>query len=824
MIWNNLFWIFGVGTCAYYAYETLTVCAQTSYLAVLFSPLFLIPLANLLLLSIPKSKTPGKKILAVLGTLNGLAIIVSSILVTVLSPLCMMACLGFAIGLVMLFTPSAYQYQQWAIAPICAFYFCVATGPIITSVAMRAKLRRFLQPGERGPWFSSGTCFALILSTLLVSIFPTALTNTCLAAVNSGTKAPEGLLLLRAVGDESTILRACYNESAALPWFFGGSSSFFLDDTPHLTPSMAARETYYRVKGKPFNTVPRPMGTTPDWDVDYYINYLDWAGDFAGDAVGGVVQGLSLTKSEISGYIDSNEAVSHMAWKMHFHNAQTAGTELRAQILLPPHAVVTGCSLWLNGKKCDAIIATRESTRQAYEKSAQRGGKPLMVSTAGAGRVLLQSATGTWGRDAELLVEITSPLELLARDRAALPLPMFTERNFSVGTAHTVSLNTNQLVLSSGGLQVDNKVVQGRISNDKLGNGISVVLQRNSADREVTAPEQGTAQSVIVQRIVSKRLSAQTPTVVVIDGSASMSAALPAITTALRSLDCRHVSLVWGADKPLTVIKDTDSKSPEWKMALDKVLDSSCVGGQNNAEALQQAMAAKFGGDSATNFIWLHGPQPVNFSHGLLNNSVALQNGDTKLYEYQVCPGPNEVVRSLDQSNIMIQVPRIFPSIEEDLSKLCERLSGAIDTVEIHRQKSTNGSSGSGSNSTNQSQHAADIAQLYIADMVLHSLSRPQERLSMGVAAEKHHLVTPYTSALVLESQLQYKELGVESHTAMAKAAAAKGLALPGLDGLIPATPEPPMALIMVCVLLSGATFVWIRRRRQTAESVNLRT
>ncbi|MBY0550263.1 MAG: hypothetical protein K2W95_23500 [Candidatus Obscuribacterales bacterium] len=781
-------------------------------MAILFSPLFIIPVANVLVLLLRKNSKPSKRTLSILGTLNGLALVVSSILFTVLSPLCLLASIAFLVGLAMLF--SCPQ-----IAPVCAFYVAVAAGPLVTSIALRRKLRSYVAPGQKAPWLPAGPCFAAVLATLLIAIFPTALTKSCQAAVVSKTKFKEGLLLLRAVGAEDELLRACYNEVAALPWFF--SIGHMFSETGEYgttsTPGIQARELYYRVKGKPFNSVPRPLGTQPDyWDDYEYYRYLDYTNDFAGAAVGGVVQGLSLTDSKITGLVDADEAVAHLNWKMHFHNAKSTGTELRTQILLPPHAVVTGCSLWINGQECKAVFATRESTRQAYESSAHSGHKPLMVSTAGPGRVLLQSSTGSWGKDAELKVEIAAPLEVLQQDKAALPLPIFAERNFAVSIPHNFSIVSSQAAVANGGLSTvggatgrkGSYTLSGNLQNDRLADGIALVFQRDPNASDVIATDSSDPQKDIVQHIAKQRC-ADAPLMVVVDGSETMAGSMQQISDSLAKLQSKDASIIWASDKPIVVVANQDTSSSEWKNAIEKLRDSSCLGGQDNAEALAFAIA-RLKPATGANILWLHGPQPVEFSGDTLVSSLAQAGPHKKLYEFQVSAGPNEVVKSLNESGSLVQVPRISSTIQSDLDNILAQLSGHKDLFTITRDRVEHGSV-----AAPMSKHNEELLQLFVSDQVLDGLSRPADRQVLGSAAEKHHLVTPYTSALVLESQAEYAALNVKQHSDKSPTPQSKGMPnLPGLD-MIPATPEPPLELIMICVLLTGTTFVWIRRRRQ---------
>jgi hypothetical protein len=818
---SNIFlWVFGVGTCAYYAIETIYTCSQSTYLVVFFLPLFIIPIANVLMLVTRQKTQPGTTQLAILGTLNGLSVLVSSLLLLVLSPLCLLAMVGAAIGMMMLFSDPRLFLA-------CFYYFFVAVGPCMTSVAMRVKLRRFLKPGEKGPWLGTGVCTAAVLASMLVALFPTALTQSCQAAIIQGRQAKEGLLLLRAAGDEDEMLRACYRESSALPWFFMGNAYREFDYSGKSTND-AYRQIYYRVKGKPFNTAPRPLGTRPDYYSDYsYYRYLDYySSDFAGDAVGGVVAGLGMSGSSIKGWVDANEAVAHMQWRMHFHNELTRGTELRTQILLPPRAVVSGCSLWVNGKKREAIFATRQSSREAYVSSANKGEKPLLVSTAGAGRVLLQSSTGWWGKDADLEVEITAPLKVLNNNEAAIPLPMLTERNFSVNVAHNISLSSQTPMVTSNSPLITatgsagSTTISGNLPNNVLGNGVSITLSRDPKAVEQIAIDPTSPSEVVVQKIGSDVSgSATRPVAIVVDGSSSMSSALPQICDALENIQLNKASIIWVSDKPIKVVENISTSSPEWKNAVARLRDSSCLGGQDNAEALAFALK-NYASAEGTAIVWMHGPQPVAFNDFKLWTLLTLKENNTKLYEFQVAAGPNEVVKSLNKTSTLIQIPRIT-SIKTDLTELFSQLSGKEPQFEISRDRVHKDLLQA------NSKHPLELSQLHFADLIFSNLDDEAKLTKYGAEGEKHHIVTPLTSAVILENQPEIDSLtrdsAPDSNASQAKTTPSSPTspALAGLGnistGLIPATPEPPMEQIMLCVLMIGSAVVWIKRRRKAS-------
>ncbi len=845
---NAFYWVFGVGTCAYYTAVTLNGCSQAPYLLALFSPLAIIPLSNaILLLAGSRFVRPTSHMLPLLGSISGIALLVAAILVTVLSPLCLMAVLFGSILFLVL-----------PISALCFFYLGVATGPVITCLAMRWKLKTLSQKSsQKTNWLPLSSCLALVLTFILIGIFPISLTQACEAAIAEPVAMNRGLLLLRALGDDNAMLQACYGEHVHVPWFFDMALSFAslhgLSLPTYEIPEVTAREIYYRVKGTPFNTAPRTRltflgGNSPlfendfgrdesfDWDYDYY-SYLDYSDhDFAGETVGGVVRGLSLDRSEIKGWADADEAVAHLTWNQHFKVDKGHGKEIREQILLPPHAVITGCSLWINGVKHDSVIATRESSRGAYTTAAVRGEKPLLVSTAGAGRVLVQSSTGYWGKEALLVLQITTPLTLLQGGKAALPLPIFAERNFSVTADHEISLTSSTAALPwTQDQQTTNGRLMQRLSSDKtqpavqpdtltagtlikrtinntsLANGAgAIIFNRNSAIAQIAAPDPADPKVDIVQRITTN-VSPVAPVIIVVDGSAAMASQINSICDTLKKIDSKDASILWASDRPLIIASHLSTATPAWNEALNKLRDSSCLGGQNNAESLSMAIT-DIARQSTANIVWLHAGQPVKFSGDKLLALLTDASNKITLFEYQVVPGPNEVVKSLDQTNLLHQVPRVV-SLEEDLNSLLARLSGSIPTYSIERASQAHGTV-----AAPLAKHAPEIAQLYVSDLVFANLANQSERVKYGKLAETHNLVTPLTSALVLDDKSNYEKYGVKGHAKGGGTNASAANKLGGLSafsGFIPVKPEPPMSLILACGLSMMGIISWLKRRRR---------
>ncbi len=831
------YWIFGVLTCAYYAVETEWYCSQASYLWAFFAPLLIIPISNAASILVANTNLSKRNILSVILTLNGLAFVVSLILTLALLPLCIMAFLGSPMMLLgaaqdALQHPKHFLVDVW-LGLACPFYVCVAVGPLLTASQLRVKLSNLSLIESPVPYLPIKTCLAVVISLVLVAIFQTELTRAASAAVEGGAQLKEGLLLLRAVGDDCELLRACYSDHVVLPWYFDLFSAFHSGSSEEEARS---RETYYRVKGRPFNSVarpPAPKRSNSPFDGSLYAEVdgelsqrpepLDGESfyeynvdrDFAGQTVGGIVRGLSLSKSQIEGWMDADESVAHLTWKMRFHGA-AKGKELRAQILLPPGGVVSKCSLWVNGTRRDAVVGTRESTRSAYTASVERGQQPLLVSTAGSGRVLFQSSTGWWNSDADLCLDITAPLVLCENDKAALPLPMFTERNFEVPIEHELLINSPRAVtVALKSLKVQSAQgktsISGTISNNDLSNGLgSLISKRDPFALKLIAPDATDKSLNILQQITTFRMSSNTPLMVVIDGSSTMSDWTNPVCDVLKNIHFPDASIVWASDVPEIVVNNVDTSSAPWGRALDRLRDSSCLGGQNNAASLFKAIDDAAHRQGA-NIVWLHGPQPVSFSGSSLLPLLEAAGTKVHLYEYQFVNGPNEVIKSLDQSDALTQVPHIARPTE-DLAALFDRLSGAVKSFSIERQNFV----GDASNLL-VTHHPSEIVQLYTNGLVAAHLSLKNDRSKYVALAEAHGLVTPLTSAVVLEHDSDYNSNGVEKYStsgAEKNKSLQKSSALTPEASFIPSKPEPPIASLLLCLLVLLAAVLWIKRTR----------
>ena len=151
----------------------------------------------------------------------------------------------------------------------------------------------------------------------------------------------------------------------------------------------------------------------------------------------GKVSGLTLKSSQLYGSVDADAALAYLQWTLAFSNATSTAHEARMQIALPPGAVVSRLTLWVNGEEREAAFSARGHVRQAYQEVAMvQERDPVLVTTCGPDRVLVQCfPVPANGGVMKVRLGITAPLVLIAPDKGLLVLPHMVEQNFDAASA-----------------------------------------------------------------------------------------------------------------------------------------------------------------------------------------------------------------------------------------------------------------------------------------------------------------------------------------------------------------------------------------------------
>lgn len=649
--------------------------------------------------------------------------------------------------------------------------------------------RRLAAQGAAGPArFWRGIALAVL--ALIVVNLPASLTRIGLQiAARSEMISPQsGIRWLRAVGDEKLLRQWCYSRSGLSSDLFG-----MLFNLGNPVQPEEARKIYYQVTGQPFNLLPEPVrrGWRQRW----------WNGDLdlGGKSVGRRVDGVSLSHSRLDGSIDADAALGYLEWTMVFHNDSLQQQEGRAQIALPPGAVVSRLTLWIDGEEREAAFGTRNQTRQAYQNVVQARRDPVLVTTAGKDRIMLQLfPIPPRGGEMKVRLGITMPLQLATPSLAKLQLPALRERNFDIGSqlTHAVWLEAEK-PLAASGLWRQERIgdqayaLRGELADDQLGSAASLIdLPRDAQLRTTWSPDAAAGPGVVVtQRLQEHPVSVPRRLALVIDGSQALAPLAGDIAGALDKLPAGiELAVFVASDTGQPLVGNTSPAA-----AAKHLRRMDFVGGQDNLDALGKAWDwAAATPDSA--LLWIHGPQPVTLGsvEPLLQRNQRAP-GQVRFYPLEAVAGPNEVLEALDGFAGM--APEIRGGkLAGELERLFSGWRPGSTEIRLLRAQQKY-SALAGQPLVKTSDH---LVRLWAAERIERLLLKGDEagRQTASALALKYHLVTPVSGAVVLETAAQYNAAGL---TPVAK-------------GSVPTVPEPEEWMLMFVV---GLLLLWMLHRHR---------
>lgn len=669
----------------------------------------------------------------------------------------------------------------------------IPLGPLFAFITA-SRLRGLLARDKDSRAFR-GSLWGLPAAMALLGLLslPLILTHVGLeeAASESAAEASRGVNLLRNWGSNERLLRACYGE-------VDNDLNFYASDK-YLSPEMA-RGIYYRVTGKAFNTVPPPKlyAGRSQWNV--MDDEFTWDYDQGGDVVAGRVKGLSLSSSRLDAQADGDAALAYVEWTMEFKNDSHVQREARAQIILPPGGVVSRLTLWIDGEEREAAFGGRSQVKTAYKAVVIQRHDPVLVTTCGPDRVLLQCfPVPPAGGKMKVRLGITLPLALADAGRGCFRWPTFAERNFTLPEdfAHSVWLESGQ-PLETRFYKLTREqtshgyALRGSLSDPELQAAQNVIsISRNAALQNIWAPDTRAAGAIVQEHILEQTSAPPDRLVFVVDGSESMQPFIPVIATALSKL---------GGSAEFEVLVARDGSRPVFG-ALKNVSPEACTlaastlrshtridGGHDNCPALMQAWDIAAQGHNGV-VVWLHGPQPVLFDPGEnLRQRLERRPDGPRIIEVQTVAGPNRVVEKLDGLHQVSSLPRLG-ELADDLNRLLASFSGPNRELSLIRERGSNFAAGAGVPASLQ------LVRLWAADEIERQAAAHNFPEAMRLA-QLYQLVTPVSGAVVLETAQQYAEAGLKPVDATT----------------VPAIPEPTTGWL---VLLGLALLAGTRCRRK---------
>lgn len=672
---------------------------------------------------------------------------------------------------------------------------------LISGFILRRELRRIAPASLALKWRGLAAGLALAFTLVAAAELPITLTRVGLqmAASASPDERARGLRRLRAVGNMDYLLRACYARTGKATDLVG--YLFSLRDT--VTPE-EAREVYYRLTGETFDTRLPPKRLAGNLQPD---DTFDFDPDQGETVIAGKVKGLSLIASRIDGSVDADAGVGYIEWTLHFKNSSSVQQEARAHVQLPPGGVVSRLTLWVNGEEREAAFAGRAQTRQAYEQVVHQRRDPVLMTTAGRDRALVQGfPVPPNGGEMKFRFGISVPLVLEDRARGILRLPYLLERNFRVPDelTHAVWLESKKpLQAESSQLQAEQPrsdlyALRGTYNDSELSGPKGAVrvaraLEVTEAWTRDPLKESG---KVIRQLIREREIPAASRIVLVVDTSIKMKPHVSEIIAALRTLPPNIEVKLLLADGNAVYEEGTSQHAITGSIRdLNRRLESlTFEGGADNVPALIKAWDIASENPGGV-IVWVHAPQPL-LLHPVeeLRQRWERRPEGATLYALQTESGADRIEKQLDGIRAVEEVARM-DGLRVDLERLFDQLAGDRRLIEFVR---TSEKSAPALDASRVKETSAHLARLWANDEVGRLIANREKdatEKAIQVAAQ-YQLVTPVSGAVVLETAEQYARNGLQPVDA----------------GTVPTIPEPEMILLLAVV---AAIFLWLFYRQK---------
>ncbi|MBM3457189.1 MAG: PEP-CTERM sorting domain-containing protein [Armatimonadetes bacterium] len=651
------------------------------------------------------------------------------------------------------------------------------------------------------------------------------------------------------------------------PWSFvtlGLFDNWSLDDVSFAEK----RALYFQITGRPHSSR-RPSHRVRRLEFSD-VRTEQWE-EQGGELVGTGIQGLALTTSRIDGVLDPRSETAYCEWTLVFRNTSPRDQEARAEVLLPQGAVVDKASLWINGEERPAAFGGTSQVRTAYRSVAvvQRR-DPLLVTQRHPGRVMLQCFPVQPQKTMQIRIGMTAPLlwEPGSNPYLALTPPSLQEVNFQLprdlkhqiwftgawpdgtgrlqGTRWETATSTSPtevprpLTFQFGPGKTEtvavtpiptpaNPVHTARLegtSGDVLnppslsitGTGSPAVGQRPRKEwTRVSHPIQPPRGEVHFLTILDRSYGM---------GSSFTSEDQSALLQALAAIPGARVQVysararALGRGGPGTRWFTPQEAGPY----LSRIAAEPASGGIDPEAALAPAWRIAAASGRPTAILWIHAPTPATLDENWnLDQEVergAASQGRIVLVGLQWRPGPDGAMEHLSR-----YTPVLMEHRHEGRPNLARAVNVAARALtpppaglppEVYplggRHPAINGLYGfSGASTKSAGKLTTRPARLLLNSRVVEhwyrrlpfgTQTRGLQKLAIG-----HRLVTPFTGAVVLETQQQYQEHGLNDKVN---------------EDAIPSVPEPGTLALLLTAGTAGGIAALRRRRRGTGGSSRL--
>lgn len=675
----------------------------------------------------------------------------------------------------------------------------VSLTPIFAAVTSWAIGRKARWESPEPVRFKTGWRMGVLAGFLVLAALegPALWTRANLTAAMAGDKnTAAAISRLRAFHSDRALLKACYEGSRGMSmatdisgWVLsswriplsrvGGPGFVPLD-------SEKARDVFFRVTGKPFNSLKPPGGSEGGWlGRGNSLNDFEFDDHLGGDDVAVRLKNLDLAESRFDGHVDAASRIGYGEWTMVFKNSSAQPKEARCQVKLPAGGRVSRLTLWVNGEPREAAFSSVSKVKAAYKSVAvvQRR-DPVLVNVVGPDTIMVQCFPVPANGQMKIRFGVSAPLE-----GGRWELPHVVERNFGLAEnlENAIWLQGNcEFGLTGSGKSQDSIA-------DGTGRSLSATLDKAALMSPGTAlctaslPETPPVvwcedrfaipgERFLVREPTTAPCPAASKVVVIVDGSAALAQARDWIVSAIGKQT---------GDGMILILADDQAH----RVTLKELEAYPFSGGRDNEPALREGI--RLARESGAPIVWVHGPQAV----GLSQSEALLQQierGSIRpvIHEIEAVAGPNRLAEAIYRTGCIKRGPLLLAP-EQDFSQFLKNLQTE------HQEAGWTWKRAATLENIPGTKVWDHLARLWAASAAEKSNS-PLADAARSELAARYQLVTLFSGAVVLETQQQYAEHGLTP---------ADGNATPQ----VPNVPEPSTGLL---VILATAAAL-LRRKRE---------
>lgn len=500
----------------------------------------------------------------------------------------------------------------------------------------------------------------------------------------------------------------------------------------------------------------------------------------------------------MDGSIDNDASLGYVEWTFTLKNSnQYRPLEGFTQIQLPPNAVVSRLTLWINGEEREAAYAGRGQVTTAYEQVTAKKRDPVLVTTAGRDRINLKCfPINPNGGEMKMKIGVTFPLVLESEKSGLIRLPYFRDRNFRIpeDVKHSVWLESKRELQSANqNLKLETKenlfAVRGDLAESEITDASSSVRAVKS-DQYKTVWTKADA-GFITQEVTTQTAEKPSRFVFVVDTSAPMAKEKENLAAKIKALPAEtETALILTNGNALnTELAYPNSFSEAPAEIAEKIAQAEFAGGTDNMPALTKAWDLANEKPNSV-IVWIHAPQPHRFSASEnLQQRLMRRPNQTTLYSLSTVNGLDAIEKELDSLSYLQSVPR-FADAGTDLEKLINRLNQSQKSFGYNRVNVAK------ADLSEAKETSAHLLRLWANDEVSRILEKNAEDPKAAELAVKNRIVTPVTGAVVLETAAQYEQFGLR----------------PVEKGTVPTIPEPEFYLLLAVIL---GVFIWLFATRK---------